>query len=137
MLQRLRVMSLHPHPNVFIQFDIERAQALKHWNILSYHLLIIYLTVALSYCLSSALASATSFSPPGLSARILAPVAHLRTNMIRSLFSAPVARMMRASLLIVSPYAMLSSVGYAFLRDVYAYDSSIAASSMPLKARRL
>src|SRR6266700_2378825 len=92
MLQRLRVMSLHPHPNVFIQFDIERAQALKHWNILSYHLLIIYLTVALSYCLSSALASATSFAPPGLSARILAPVAHLRTNMIRSLFSAPMAR---------------------------------------------
>src|SRR6266704_3375307 len=44
-------------------------------------------TSLLSYCLSSALASVTSFAPPGLSARILAPVAHLRTNMMRSLFS--------------------------------------------------
>src|SRR6266567_2664149 len=92
MLQRLRVMSLHPHPDVFIKFDIEHAQALEHWNVLSYHLLNIYLTVALSYCLISTLASATSFAPPGLSARILAPVAHLRTNIMRSLFSDAMTR---------------------------------------------
>src|SRR6266571_3956297 len=49
-------------------------------------------TSLLSYCLSSALASDTSFAPFGLSVRMLAPVAHLRTNMIRSLFSEAMAR---------------------------------------------
>src|SRR6266702_2901415 len=51
-----------------------------------------FTSTGLSYCLSSALASDTSFAPPGLSARILAPVAHLRTNIMRSLFSEAMAR---------------------------------------------